>query len=189
MDLKILSIDIGIINLGYVYTHFKNDKVSVLECNRVNITLMRHRCVKLHDCKLRHEFCIPDYLDHFIQEHLVLFEEADILLIERQPPMGITNVQDLLFTRFRDKVKLVSPNAVHKFFKMDALYDTRKIQSEQIAKEYLSNFETFTLNDRKHDISDALLLVLWYTLTLKHPKKQKSVEIIDFDTFRYIPLN
>lgn len=180
----VLSIDVGIINLGYVFAEL-DTSIVVKQCNKVDITKMRHRTVSYCNCKLHHDFCIPDYIDHFIQEHYYLFEQADIILIERQPPVGITNVQDLLFSKFRDKVKLISPNAVHKFFKMDKDYETRKIESNTIGLEYLTHFENYHNYERKHDISDALLLVLYYFKTLPPPKKPNII-VDDFEQFRFI---
>jgi len=182
--LKVLSIDVGISNLGYIYgeiyfpeiektSKYKNlqynkeynkvqENIKIIDCGRIDITKVQHLVVKECDCKLHHENCIPDYLDHFIQEYSFYFNNCDILLIERQPPMGITNVQDLLFTKFRDKVLLISPNSVHKYFKLNNDYQTRKKESEKIANGYLSGFKSFINNIRKHDISDALLMVIYY---------------------------
>jgi hypothetical protein len=127
--LKVLSIDVGITNLGYVYAklnldiskftskykaHIENEKhqfnnnIDILDCNRIDITKVKHKKVPYCVCKLHHDRCIPDYLDHFIQE-TSYFKECDVLIIERQPPVGITNVQDLLFKLFREKVLLISP--------------------------------------------------------------------------------
>jgi len=160
--LKVLSIDIGIINLGYVYAEIDQGVVKVLECNRVNITIMRHQTVAWCDCRLHHDYCVPDYLDHFIQEQNHLFERADIILIERQPPVGITNVQDLIFSRYRNKVKLISPNTIHRHFKMTkGDYDLRKTESETITQDYLRSFVNFTDNLRRHDISDAMLMIIY----------------------------
>ena len=181
---KVLSIDIGIINLGYVfaelniiipegtnkiknkyYTNCVNENINILDCNRINITNIKHSKVNWCDCKLHHENCIPDYIDHFIQEKNTIFEEADIIIIERQPPIGITNVQDLLFTKFRDKVLLISPNSVHKYFSMSKDYTIRKQQSDKIAMDYLNVQSSFLNNIRKHDMSDAMLMILYYYKT------------------------
>ena len=207
--LKVLSIDIGITNLGFIYTHISlpdlsksckyknkilnkkyttNENVSVIDCNRIDITKVKHSFVKYCDCKLRHERCIPDYLDHFVQEYSDYFNDCDILLLERQPPVGITNVQDLLFTRFREKVLLISPNSVHKYFGLSGKYETRKIESEKIASEYLTNFKSFTTNIRKHDISDSLLMVLYYYKNRmdSHIETTEYVnEPLDFEQFRF----
>ena len=201
----ILSIDIGIINLGYVFCSIdstgsinsiptKNNKyfldqyfpINVISCNKINITNIKHSVIKFCDCKLHHDYCIPDYLDHFIQENNEMFEQAAIVLLERQPPMGVTNVQDLLFTKFRDKVVLINPGSVHKYFSMSKDYLTRKLQSEKIATRYLCSFHEFNNNSRKHDMSDAMLMIMYYysqkknTILIKKPVTQ----IIDFEQFR-----
>ena len=211
--MRVLSIDIGIINLGYVYAELifdhdtniiknnllidRSDFISIISCDRVDITTIKHDKVCFHDCKLHHENCIPDYLDHFIQENEEIFINSDIIIIERQPPVGITNVQDLLFTKFRNKVKLVSPNTIHKFFKMSKCdYDTRKIESLELTNKYLKQFTTFQNNERKHDISDAMLMIIYYLtkekkcntfFSLKPPNK---IDVMDyFDTFKFLPVN
>ena len=204
----ILSIDIGIINLGYVFCSIgsidsinsinslptKNNKyfldeyfpINVISCNKINITNIKHSVIKFCDCKLHHDYCIPDYLDHFIQENNEMFEQAAIVLLERQPPMGVTNVQDLLFTKFRDKVVLINPGSVHKYFSMSKDYLTRKLQSEKIATRYLCSFREFNKSSRKHDMSDAMLMIMYYysqkknTILIKKPVTQ----IIDFEQFR-----
>ena len=179
----VLSIDIGINNLGYVYAELSiptdfsgsryknlinnsnysiNETIKIIECNRIDITKMKHHIVSMCNCKLLHERCVPDYLDHFIQEHQEMFDNADIVILERQPPVGITNVQDLLFKTFRSKIKMISPNTINKYFKMSSDYDTRKIESEKIANDYLYENKDYLNNIRKHDISDALLMILYY---------------------------
>jgi len=181
---KILSIDIGVINLGYVVCEI-GDTLKVIECNRVDITHMRHTKVCYKDCRLHHDFCIPDYLDHFIQEYQSLFTNADIILIERQPPMGILTVMDLLFVKFRDKIIIINPGSVHKFFKMTkGDYDLRKIESVYHTNEYLKDFFNFQNNERKHDISDAMLMVIYYFELYKKNKK-KQIVVNDFEQFRY----
>jgi len=191
--LNILSIDIGITNLGYVYAEitipeFKekrlNYNVNIIDCNRIDITKVRHRRVKRCDCKLLHENCVPDYLDHFIQEYSFYFENANVIILERQPPVGITNVQDLLFTKFRQKVILISPNSVHKHFMLSNDYDKRKIQSETIATSFLKNFSNFTENFRKHDISDAMLMILFYYKQKNEELPYEKNIVLDFDQFR-----
>ena len=185
--LKILSIDIGIINLGYVYAEV-GDKLNVLECNRVDITNMRHKLISHCDCKLHHDNCMPDYIDHFIQEH-TFFENCDLILIERQPPVGITNVQDLIFSKFRNKVKLVSPNTIHKFFKMTkGNYDLRKNESLNLSYEFLNDFKSYQFHERKHDMSDAMLILIHYFKNQIKPKIPKIKVLIDFEEFRFKPV-
>ena len=183
---KVLSIDIGIVNLGYVYCEITDKSINVLECNRVDITYMRHNRVNLCDCKLHHDTVIPDYLDHFIQE-TKLFEDADLILVERQPPQGLQSLQELIFTRFRHKVKLINPNSIHKYFKMTkGDYDVRKIESVNHANKFLETFTNFQINERKHDMSDAMLMVEYYFETSKIKKKEpvKITKVNHLETFK-----
>lgn len=181
----ILSIDIGIINLGYVFVEIKHNKIKVIECNRIDITNVKHNRVQFCKCKLFHGRNIPDYLDHFVQE-TDAFKKADIILIERQPPVGITNVQDLLFVKFRDRVILISPNSLHKHFGMDSDYTIRKTESEAIAKEYLENFNNFIVSERKHDISDAMLMIIYYfDKNIKHTMESLKQFTLLFEEFKF----
>jgi len=201
--LKVLSIDIGIINLGYVYCIYdldneinsikldfiktKNDFIETIKCDRVDITNIKHNRVPFCQCKLHHDYCIPDYVEHFIQENEEMFLDSDYIIIERQPPTGITNVQDLFFSKFRNKVQLISPNKIHKYFNMSKEYSIRKKESETISEYYLSKFKKFTNNLRKHDISDAMLMLIYfYSIKLKEINKNKSNKKIclDFEQFR-----
>jgi hypothetical protein len=213
-SLKVLSIDIGISNLGYVYSkldfyppepdsrHKANlfnenyllnkdqikKYIEIIDCDRIDITKVKHKKVARCDCKLHHDRCIPDYLDHFIQE-TSHFRECDVLILERQPPVGITNVQDLLFKLFRDKVILIHPMSVHSYFNLPSCqYNLRKEKSENLSRYYLNDFKMFSDNIRKHDIADAMLMTLYFYKT----KMEKLIEetifenpINDFEQFRF----
>ena len=152
---------------------------------------MKHQRIKICECDLCHDNCVPDYLDHFIQENQEIFNQADLIILERQPPMGIMNVQDLLFKLFRNKVMLINPRSVHVYFNMPKDYDLRKIKSESVAKNYLEDFYNYNNNVRKHDISDALLMVIYYYKIKIDETIDKSasvkIEHIDheFDKFRF----
>ena len=205
--MKVLSIDVGIINLGYVFAEINfSNKIStinkyslrqyyldedflieVLDCNRVNITNMKHSVMKFCDCKLHHDYCIPDYLDHFIQEHSEMFDTSELIIIERQPPMGVTNVQDLLFTKYRNKVVLINPGRIIKYFTMSRDYSKRKMESEKIASKYLCSFSNFYNNIRKHDISDAMLMLIYYYSTKNRElfKNSRKKVVLDFEQFRF----
>jgi hypothetical protein len=201
--LKVLSIDVGISNLGYVYSVFdlnneinnikldllkgNNKYIEIIKCDRVDITNIKHITVPFCDCKLHHDYCIPDYLDHFIQENKDMFDDSDVIIIERQPPVGITNVQDLIFSKFRNKVKLISPNKIHKYFSMSKDYSIRKKESESISEYYLNSFKKYRNNYRKHDIADAMLMLIYF-YSEKITELNKELKInkikIDFEQFR-----
>ena len=48
----------------------------------------------------------------------------------------------------------------------------------------IESFNSFTNNSRKHDMSDAMLMILYYHFT-KLKEKKKSKIIVDFEMFRY----
>jgi hypothetical protein len=183
--MNILSIDVGIINLGYVFCLVDTlGSITVIDCNKVDITIMRHCNTPFSECDLHHDNCFPDYLEHFFQEYHQMFTNADLILIERQPILGITNVQDLILNKYRDKALLISPNTIHKYFYMSKNYNTRKKQSEKITNELLSTNENYNVLIRKHDICDAMLLIIYYT-QLNFKKKKRDDIPVDLEQFRF----
>jgi hypothetical protein len=95
--------------------------------------------------------------------------------MERQPPGGLTNVESVLFYVFRKKIILISPNSLHKHFGLSYYdYDRRKIEIEKLATPYLENFESFSRQIRKHDMADALCLILFYIADDKKKNKLKQ---------------
>ena len=183
---KILSIDVGILNLGYVFCEIVNDNIIVIDCDKIDITVMRHVIIPFCNCKLNHDNCAPDYLEHFFQEHHLIFNEAHIILVERQPIIGITNIQDLILNKYRNKTLLISPNRVHKHFSMSKNYSFRKIQAEMIASPYLHDQINYKNKLRKHDIADAMLLIIfYYSSFLKKKIVEKLCNIDHIEKFRF----
>lgn len=186
MDLKkILSIDVGILNLGYVYCVLTQTGIELLDCGKIDITIMRHCNTLFSDCKLHHDNCIPDYLEHFFQEYNQMFDNAEVILVERQPITGITNVQDLILNKYRERVVLVSPNKIHKYFGMSRDYLIRKRESQRLSESLLNKSEYYNNLLRKHDISDAMLMIIMYYNEFIKPKPVIDRNV-DFEQFRFI---
>ena len=177
---RIVSIDIGYVNMGIVScTSTEEGVVDFDYTTKVNISHVLHNRVKPCDCTIPHSNETCDRMMHFIQEYRPVFDEADIILIERQPPMGLKDIEALLTQAFRSKVKLVSPNSMHKFWGIGRYdYETRKIHTERIASEYVD----LALYERKHDVADAVCIALFYVKTHYKPKLPK----LPFDEFRFI---
>jgi hypothetical protein len=118
-------------------------------------------------CHLYHEKTYTDYLEHVFYLHHNLFELSTWILLERQPPQGYVVVEQLIFSKYRNKTILISPNSVHSFFGWTKLYldyDQRKEKSVEIAnkyirKELLDKFGTFV---RQHDIADTICMVVYW---------------------------
>jgi hypothetical protein len=148
---KIVSIDIGYLNMAIVCveTDFK-DLFAVNNVYKINLS----------------RFCetlVHRAVSKFIKEYSEIFENSDLILIEQQPPQGLTNIQDVLAYQYIDKVKLIHPRSVHKHFCLSKTdYDVRKKQTEKIADKYLSDNKIYKYSERKHDIADALCQILYY---------------------------
>jgi hypothetical protein len=150
--MKILGIDIGYHNLALV----------LAECSKTDIDIIYAKKVSLEDYKYINSNDIVDLVPLMIEQHKYLFDKADQIVIERQPPGGFTNIECLINYIYRNKSILVSPNAMHAFFGFGHLdYENRKHYTEKIAFPYLEDNEYYMKLDRKHDIADAVCMILF----------------------------
>jgi len=163
--MKILAIDIGYHNMGLV----------LAECGKgpkVEVEFMKK--VSLEDYKYIYSNDFVDLIPLFVDDHKYIFEAADTILIERQPPGGFTNIEILLHYMFKDKVVLVSPVSMHTHFGMRHLnYEERKERTISIANKYLNEDIPY---DRKHDIADALCMIVYHHF---------RISVHFFDHFRF----
>ena len=163
--MKVLAIDIGYINMGLVLAECGNGpgiKVEYLK----KVDLGDYRNIRTND--------FVDIIPLFVEEHNHIFNAADKILIERQPPGGFTNIEILLHYMFRDKVSLISPVSMHTHFGMRHLdYEGRKERTVVIANKYLDDEIPY---ERKHDIADALCMIIFFNF-------KNSVHI--FDRFKF----
>jgi capsid protein len=108
-------------------------------------------------------------VDHFVQERIDAFTLADVVLIEQQPIGGHTAVEQLLYSRFREKAHLVSPCAMHKFYGIRSEdYEGRKRFVERSVLQ-LKNIDAnvriqIQEMERRHDVCDAICMArFWYS--------------------------
>lgn len=163
----ILGIDIGIIHLAMVKITVQNFEVSEIHhAGLYDLTHPKHNKVPRTECKLGHSKGAFDRVEHLLQEYSELFTDVDVILIERQPITGITSVEQLLFGALRSRAVLVSPNAMHKYFGINCLtYDQRKEKTTEFAKQFLQHTDAWIGNERRHDLADAMCLILFYVNT------------------------
>lgn len=163
--MKVLAIDIGYINMGLVLAECGNGPgIKVEYMKKVDLGVYKN--IRTND--------FIDIIPLFVEEHNHIFTEADKILIERQPPIGFTNIEILLHYMFRDKVSLISPVSMHTHFGMRHLdYEGRKERTVVIANKYLDDEIPY---ERKHDIADALCMIIFFNF-------KNSVHI--FDRFKF----
>jgi len=160
----ILGIDIGYHNMGLVLAEVDNG---------TDIKVEYMKKVSLGDYKYVHSNDFVDLIPLFVEDHRHIFDSADKILIERQPPMGFTNIEILLHYMFKDKVSLISPVSMHTHFGMRHLdYEQRKERTVSIAEKYINVIPY----ERKHDIADALCMIVYYNF-------RNTVHF--FDRFKY----
>ena len=176
--MNLISIDIGFTNMAIVHVSTDFTNTEVLNIYKINLHCFKETQVHLSMIK-------------FIETYKKLFEEVDLIIIERQPPQGLTNIQDILAYNFYNKVKLICPRSMHKYFYISKLdYEARKKFTTKIADNYLKDNYTYKLLERKHDVADAFCLALYYIQNNKDkfvPVKEIPEDLNNyFDSFRYV---
>jgi hypothetical protein len=192
----ILSIDIGIKHLAMVLiaTSKTYEFKEIIWFELVDITQFVHLDQdSKHKCKLFHTRTISDWLSHVFYLNTELFNLAEFILIERQPPQGHVAIEQLIYFNFRNKSVLVHPRSVHKFFNWtnEDTYEIRKQKSVKILKRQLEKgsrtylLDEFNQLDRQHDISDAYIQALFF-LHLKQTEIKKSKPLSRFDSLNQL---
>jgi hypothetical protein len=166
-DKVVLCIDVGILNLG-ISVGLIDEQFNLKEIAHVDlidITKFTHTHeLEGKKCNLHHTKTIADWMEHLFHEHLPLFQESDYILVEKQPPIGLVSIEQLIYYRWRDKCHLVSPRSMHKYYNIGQFnYEQRKLKTIDIAKSLstwnpraIKNYEIFK---RKHDITDSICLM------------------------------
>ena len=164
--MKILGIDIGYTNMGLVMALCHGHKIEIEYLKKIDLGEYKYSG-KSSDAAV--------LISLFVEEYDHIFKEADVILVERQPPSGMNNIEALLHYIFMDKVVLISPLSVHRHFGMGGLnYEERKERSVKIARKYIEEIPY----DREHDIADALCMIIHYNW---------KVSVHFFDSFRFKP--
>lgn len=172
----VLSIDVGLIHLGFSLAEVREDGtlIEVFWVDLIDITAYTHRNKK-EVCGMYHTKTMADWVEHLIHEYHMFFDKADVILIERQPPMGLIAIEQLIFSKFRNKTHLISPRNVHSYFNLGKFdYEQRKIYSEKIAfthiPEYL--YDHLLTFDRFHDVADSICILIYWC-----NKQKKAYEV------------
>lgn len=171
---NILSVDVGVKHLGLslmkIDKEFKNPKIEHIDL--IDITDFGHKNKKEeNNCKLHHTKTMHDRLEHVFLNNYILFKESHFILIEKQPPVGFTDVEQIIFGKYREKTILISPNSMHAYYCLSKNYDQRKIETVEIASRNITDvnlLKKFLAYERNHDIADSICISLyWINLKIK----------------------
>lgn len=183
----VLSIDIGIIHLGISVSLLDKEYnlIDIIWIHLINITEFQHpKGITHKNCNLYHTKTFCDWLEHVFRDNFDFFDMSDFILIERQPPMGIVAVEQLIFSKWRSKSILISPNSMHKFFNIGGCdYEKRKEYVVKIAKIKITDkvlLEQLSWYGREHDIADSICLMLfWIKKKQEEYKKNERQKLIN----------
>ncbi len=166
----------------------------VIYCSLDNIT---DTCTN-KGCTLTHENNFTDHMLHYFDKYKNYFEEADTILVEQQPPMGLQVIQELIRFKYRNKTITVPPKSMHCHFSIQHLdYERRKEATIRLSTPWLSEHKKFVFETRKADIADAFC-ILMYFISVQHKEYLKQKQIIEWrsknstliknlNEFRYTP--
>lgn len=181
---SILCVDVGVVNLGL--SALIADPVTLKFNKIVGIDLLDITKILHPDhtpeckCTLNHSKTFTDWMEHVFQYYHHVFDAVDKIIIERQPPQGFVVVEQLIYSKYRNKCQLISPGSLHKFFKLSTDYETRKQESIQIALQYIEKepqiYQEFVTFNRKHDITDSILMGLFWLDKEHHNYLEKEYQ-------------
>lgn len=164
-SIRVVCIDPGIHNMGVAYLSIALGTGAVVCSRAVREDITTFDCGR-GGCPLGHSATMVDWVDHFLHRHSVALGEADVVIIERQPPHGFRCCEQLLFKAVRGKARLLHPASLHACFCVRSLdYDQRKARMVQIAREHFGGNEMVAealAAPRAHDIADAMLMGLHF---------------------------
>jgi len=193
MLMILVGIDVGYVNMGVVRVVLDDVmNFSFTHAFRYDLTVPKHNRVHVSDCTIPHTNETCDRFAHFIQENSHIFDEADCIIVERQPPMGLKDIEALIMHYYRNKVKLISPSQMHKHFRIKHLdYEQRKEEVVGIATRHVEHIDTFTNQVRQHDIADAVCFCIYHITKIKddmHRKERlENIRRLPFDEYAFIP--
>jgi hypothetical protein len=115
------------------------------------------------------------------------FNACERIFIERQPPGGMRDIEQLLYAALGGsrRVCFLAPNSLHAYFRIGArhgwgVYDQRKVRAEAIAARYISangrasgTADWDALGERRHDAADATLM----GILVNERKRREWVEL------------
>ncbi len=187
-----VGVDVGVVHLALAmcHTNAAYEDFTVQRVQLIDITELEHQRVPRSRCPLSHTGMACDRVLHVIQERQALFDAAEEVVVERQPPQGIRDVEQVFVTVFRTKCHVMAPQTMHKFLHSSGYeYAERKQISIRTAKAYVPDITA--MFEKADDVADAVCLVLTRVSQLhdQHSRQARRAAALDrgldFEAFRY----
>lgn len=165
-----MSFDFGYINLATVIAEIDETSydVDIVDCFMTDLTKI---VCNDKDCVYPAASRRTAHLvHHFIENIDKYVQEADIVLGELQPIMGLVDVEQLIYAHIQTKysngnkkfMRLISPNTMHRAFKMSPCKKQRRLEVVENTQYYLGDHLAFQKAIEKDHLSDACAFVLYF---------------------------
>tara|TARA_B100000902_G_scaffold339335_1_gene341489 strand:+ start:237 stop:767 length:531 start_codon:yes stop_codon:yes gene_type:complete len=171
----VVGIDVGIKNQGLCVFDFSSAKVVFWD----NVSLVPNGSyVPMNNVK---------YVREFVQRHQHFFDNAAFVIIERQIRCNMRIVEAVLHTMFYEKVHLIHARSIKAHYNLGTKnYRMNKQRAVQWAEQFVQNnpnafaldaLQPFTLQKKRDDLADSLLLIMYYLDTYSNQLEQESSDV------------
>lgn len=160
--MRIVSVDPGLRNFGY----------AIIENNK----LIEFDSICIWDLVPKKNRKDYPYIARVLVDKTPIFDNVDVVLIERQMQARMKMIACALRCFFWHKSYMVAPLSVRKYFGISTgVYKDNKKASISLVPKYLNEkqFQKFKIHKKKDDLSDAVLQGLWYIWSPKGPPPNK----------------
>lgn len=172
--MRVVSFDFGHTNLAMVCANVDETSYDV-EVTFAKMTNLKHMHCKGGDCMFQKKDRRTAHLVHHfvesIDEHL---KNADIVLGELQPIMGMVDIEQCMLIYIQQRysngnkgfMRLLSPNSMHKYFHMSDDKVERRKEIVDITEYYLTGQRAFDVAKQKDHLADACGFIILYAETI-----------------------
>lgn len=155
----IVSIDVGVQNLGICVWDFVTSQIVYLS----NASIVQGRYAPKDNVH---------YVRCFIERFQKYFDNAKVVLIERQMRVNMRIIESVIQALHYEKCIVVSPRLIKMHYDLSTkTYRGNKIRAIEWATEFATNnpeafaagvTKEYSLAKKKDDMADALIMVLYY---------------------------
>jgi hypothetical protein len=150
---RLAAVDVGVINLALAFGTVNDGTVTITRTALVDTT---QPCT-VAGCPLHHTGMAVDRVAHVVAAYRADFDAAEVVVIERQPPGGLRDVEQVFAATFRAKCVVMAPQTMHATIGSSGLaYEARK----EVSKATAAEFTDLTPYRKQDDVADAVCLLL-----------------------------
>jgi hypothetical protein len=150
----VIAIDVGIRNMGLCVYDFMENKVIFW----TNTCLTNERYIPSHNVA---------YVRDYVLKYREYFDNACMVVVERQMQTNMRIIEALFQQCFYDKCVVISPRSCKAHYGLCMKdYKANKVAAIAWADAFTANNKAvvpeFTWTNKKDDMADALMLVMYY---------------------------